>query len=210
MSGVDPVAAGLVASLNRPGGNLTGLSNFNTRLISKRFELLHQAVPRADTIAALVNPKTPVAQTIEAEARTAAQALGLRMDLLVASTEDEIDPAFGAAVQHGAGALLVGGDGYFNSRRAQFIALAARHRFPASFDRREIAMAGGLMSYGMNNFDMYRQVGIYTGQRVDHGMICGRSCANSDTVSALCACVDRTKFVAPASVGGPEFFAASV
>jgi putative ABC transport system substrate-binding protein len=164
MSGVDPVAAGLVASLNRPGGNLTGLSNFNTRLISKRFELLHQAVPRADTIAVLVNPKTPVAQTIEAEARTAAQALGLRMDLLVASTEDEIDSAFGAAVQHGAGALLVGGDGYFNSRRAQFIALAARHRLPASFDRREIAMAGGLMSYGMNNFDMYRQVGIYTGQ----------------------------------------------
>ncbi len=164
MSGVDPVAAGLVASLNRPGGNLTGLSNFNTRLISKRFELLHQAVPRADTIAVLVNPKTPVAQTIETEARTAAQALGLRMDLLVASTEDEIDAAFGAAVQHGVGALLVGGDGYFNSRRAQFIALAARHRLPASFDRREIAVAGGLMSYGMNNFDMYRQVGIYTGQ----------------------------------------------
>jgi putative ABC transport system substrate-binding protein len=164
VSGVDPVAAGLVASLNRPGGNLTGLSNFNTRLISKRFELLHQAVPRADTVAVLVNPKTPVAQTIEAEARTAAQALGLRMDLLVASTEDEIDTAFGAAVQRGSGALLVGGDGYFNSRRAQFIALAARHRLPASFDRKEIAMAGGLMSYGMNNFDMYRQVGIYTGQ----------------------------------------------
>jgi putative ABC transport system substrate-binding protein len=164
MSGVDPVAAGLVASLNRPGGNLTGLSNFNTRLISKRFELLHQAVPQADKIAVLVNPKTPVAQTIEAEARTAAQALGLRMDLLVASTEDEIDSAFGTAVQRGAGALLVAGDGYFNSRRAQFIALAARHRLPASFDRKEIAMAGGLMSYGMNNFDMYRQVGIYTGQ----------------------------------------------
>ena len=164
ISGVDPVAAGLVASLNRPGRNLTGLSNYNTRLISKRFELLHQAVPRAETIAVMVNPKTPVAQTIEAEARTAAQALGLRMDLLVAGTEDEIDTAFGAAVQHGAGALLVGGDGYFNSRRAQFVALAARHRLPASFDRREIAMAGGLMSYGMNNFDMYRQVGIYTGQ----------------------------------------------
>jgi putative ABC transport system substrate-binding protein len=164
MSGVDPVAAGLVASLSRPGGNLTGLSNYNTRLIAKRFELLHQVVPRANTIAVLVNPKTPVARTIEAEARTAAQALGLRMDLLVAGTEDEIDAAFGAAAQHGAGALLVGGDGYFNSRRAQFIALAARHRLPASFDRKEIAMAGGLMSYGMNNFDMYRQVGIYSGQ----------------------------------------------
>jgi putative tryptophan/tyrosine transport system substrate-binding protein len=164
MSGVDPVAAGLVASLSRPGGNLTGLSNYNTRLIAKRFELLHQAVPRADAIAVLVNPKTPVAQTIEAEARTAAQALGLHMDLLAASTEDEIDTAFRAAVQRGVGALLVGGDGYFNSRRAQFIALSVRHRLPASFDRKEIAMAGGLMSYGMNNFDMYRQVGIYTGQ----------------------------------------------
>ena len=164
MSGVDPVAAGLVASLSRPGGNLTGLSNYNTRLVAKRFELLHQAVPRADAVAVLVNPKTPVAQTIEAEARTAAQALGLHMDLLAASTEDEIDTAFRAAIQRGVGALLVGGDGYFNSRRAQFIALAARHRLPASFDRKEIAMAGGLMSYGMNNFDMYRQVGIYTGQ----------------------------------------------
>jgi putative tryptophan/tyrosine transport system substrate-binding protein len=130
ISGVDPVAAGLVASLNRPGRNLTGLSNYNTRLISKRFELLHQAVPRADTIAVMVNPKTPVAQTIEAEARTAAKALGLRMDLLVAGTEDEIDTAFGAAVQHGAGALLVGGDGYFNSRRAQFVALRHAIDFP--------------------------------------------------------------------------------
>jgi putative ABC transport system substrate-binding protein len=164
ITGVDPVAAGIVASLNRPGGNLTGLSNFNTRLIAKRFELLHQVVPRADTIAVLVNSKSPATQTIEAEARTAAQALGLRADVLGASTEGEIDAAFAAAVQRGAGALLVGGDAYFNSRRAQFIALAARHGLPANFDRREIAMAGGLMSYGMNNFDMYRQVAIYTGQ----------------------------------------------
>jgi putative ABC transport system substrate-binding protein len=164
ISGVDPVAAGLVASLGRPGGNLTGLSNFNTRLTAKRFELLHQVAPRADTIAVLVNPKSPATPTIAAEARTAAQALGLRADVLVAGTEDEIDAAFAAAVQHGAGALLVGGDAYFNSRRAQFIALAARHRLPAIFDRREIAMAGGLMSYGTSNFDMYRQFAIYTGQ----------------------------------------------
>ena len=164
ITGVDPVAAGLVASLARPGGNLTGLSNFNTRLIAKRFELLHQIVPRADTIAVLVNPNSPATQTIEAEARAAAQALGLRVDVLVASTEDGIDAAFGTAIQRGVGALLVGGDAYFNSRRAQFIALAARHRLPANFDRKEIAIEGGLMSYGMNNFDMYRQVGIYTGQ----------------------------------------------
>ena len=164
ITGVDPVAAGLVASLARPGGNLTGLSNFNTRLIAKRFELLHQIVPRANTIAVLVNPKSPATQTIEAEARAAAQALGLRVDVLVASTEDGIDEAFGTAVQRGVGALLVGGDAYFNKRRAQFIALAARHGLPANFDRKEIAIDGGLMSYGMNNFDMYRQVGIYTGQ----------------------------------------------
>jgi len=164
ISGVDPVAAGLVASLNRPGGNLTGLSNFNTRLIAKRLELLHQIVPRGNTIAVLVNSKSPATETIEAEARTAAQALGLRVDVFDASTEDEIDAAFVAAVQRGAGALLVGGDAYFNSRRAQFISLAARHGLPANFDRREIAMAGGLMSYGMNNFDMYRQLAIYTGQ----------------------------------------------
>jgi putative ABC transport system substrate-binding protein len=164
ITGVDPVAAGLVASLARPGGNLTGLSNFNTRLIAKRLELLHQIVPRAATIAVLVNPKSPATQTIEAEARAAAQVLGLRMDVLVASTEDGIDAAFGTAIQRGVGALLVGGDAYFNSRRAQFIALAARHRLPANFDRKEIAIDGGLMSYGMNNFDMYRQVGIYTGQ----------------------------------------------
>ena len=164
ITGVDPVAAGLVASLARPGGNLTGLSNFNTRLIAKRFELLHQIVPRANTIAVLVDPKSPATQTIEAEARAAAQALGLRVDVLVASTEDGIDEAFGTAVQRGVGALLVGGDAYFNKRRAQLIALAARHGLPASFDRKEIATDGGLMSYGMNNFDMYRQVGIYTGQ----------------------------------------------
>ena len=121
-------------------------------------------VPRAATIAVLVNPKSPATQTIEAEARAAAQVLGLRMDVLVANTEDGIDAAFGTAIQRGVGALLVGGDAYFNSRRAQFIALAARHRLPANFDRKEIAIDGGLMSYGMNNFDMYRQLGIYTGQ----------------------------------------------
>src|SRR5262245_24864987 len=119
ISGVDPVAAGLVASLNRPGGNLTGLSNLNTRLIAKRLELLHQTVPRGNTLAVLVNSKSPATETIEAEARTAAQALGLRVDVFDASTEDEIDAAFVAAVQRGAGALLVGGDAYFNSRRAR-------------------------------------------------------------------------------------------
>jgi putative ABC transport system substrate-binding protein len=164
ISGVDPIAAGLVASLNRPGGNLTGVSNYNTSLTAKRLELLHQVVPRADTIAVLVNSTSPAGQTIETEARSAAQALGLRLDVLGASTEGEIDAAFAAAAQRGAGGLLVAGDAYFNSRRAQLIALAARHRIPANYDRKEIAIDGGLMSYGMNNVDLYRQVGVYTGQ----------------------------------------------
>jgi putative ABC transport system substrate-binding protein len=164
ISGVDPIAGGLVASLNRPGGNLTGLSNFNTNLTAKRLELLHQVVPQATMIAVLVNSKSPATPTIEAEVRAAAQALGLRLDVLGASTEDEIDAAFVTAVQRGAGALLIGGDAYFNSRREQFIALAARNRLPVNYDRREIAMAGGLMSYGMNNLDVYRQAAIYTGQ----------------------------------------------
>ena len=164
ISGVDPIAAGLVASLNRPGGNLTGVSNYNTSLTAKRLELLHQVVPRADTIAVLVNSTSPAGQTIETEARSAAQALGLRLDVLGASTEGEIDAAFAAAAQRGAGGLLVAGDAYFNSRRAQLIALAARYRIPANYDRKEFAIDGGLMSYGMNNIDLYRQFGIYTGQ----------------------------------------------
>jgi ABC-type uncharacterized transport system substrate-binding protein len=164
ISGVDPIAAGFVTSLNRPGGNLTGLSTYNTSLTAKRLELLHQIVPRASTLAVLVNSKSPATQTIEAEARAAAQALGVRVEVLGASTEDEIDAAFVIAVQRGAGALLVAGDAFFNSRHAQFTTLATRHKLPAIYDRREVAMADGLMSYGMNYFDFYRQAGIYTGQ----------------------------------------------
>jgi putative ABC transport system substrate-binding protein len=164
ISGVDPIAAGFVTSLNRPGGNLTGLSNYNTSLTAKRLELLHQIVPRASTVAVVVNSKSPATQTIEAEARAAAQALGVRVEVLGASTEDEIDATFVSAVQRGAGALLVAGDAFFNSRHAQFTALAARYKLPTIYDRREVAMADGLMSYGMNYMDIYRQAGIYTGQ----------------------------------------------
>jgi ABC-type uncharacterized transport system substrate-binding protein len=164
ISGVDLVAAALVASLNRPGGNLTGISNFNTSLTAKRLELLRQIVPRAETMAVLLNSTSPAAQTTEAEARMAARALRARVDLLAASTVNEIDAAFAAAAERRAGALLVAGDAFFNSRRAQLIALATRYRLPVSYDRREIAMAGGLMSYGVNYFDFYRQAAIYTGQ----------------------------------------------
>jgi len=164
ISGVDPVAAGLVDSLRRPGGNLTGLSNFNTSLTAKRLELLHEIVPRASAIAVLVNPKSPASQIIDAGAGAAAQALGLQLEILAASSESEIDAAFATIGQRRVGALLVAGDAYFNIRRTQLTALAARHWLPAIYDRRDIAMAGGLMSYGINNFDMYRQAGIYTGQ----------------------------------------------
>ena len=164
ISGVDPIAAGFDTSLNRPGGNLTGLSNYNISLTAKRLELLHQIVPRASTVAVVVNSKSPATQTLEAEARAAAQALGVRVEVLGASAEDEIGAAFVIAVQRGAGALLVAGDAFFNSRHAQFTALAARHKLPSIYDRREVAMADGLMSYGMNYMDIYRQAGIYRGQ----------------------------------------------
>ena len=163
ISGVDPIAAGLVASLNRPGGNLTGLTNYNVSLTAKRLELLHQVAPRSGTVAVLVNSKSPATQTIEAEARAAAQALGLRVEVLGASTEDEIDAAFVIAVQRGSGALLVSGDAFFNSRRSQFTAhrgtpqTSGNLRSPRDRD-------GGGKSYGMNYFDIYRQAGIYTGQ----------------------------------------------
>jgi putative ABC transport system substrate-binding protein len=123
---------------------------------------------RTCTIAVLVNPKSPATQTIDAEAEAAAQALGLQLDVFAASSEGEIDAAFATIVQRGVGALLVAGDAYFNSRCTQFTALAARHRLPAIYDRREIAMAAGLVSYGINNFDMCRQASIYTGQ-ISHG-----------------------------------------
>jgi putative ABC transport system substrate-binding protein len=127
--GVDPIAAGLVASLNRPGGNLTGLTNYNVSLTAKRLELLHQVAPGSGTMAVLVNSKSPATQTIEAEARAAAQALGLRVEVLGAGTENEIDAAFAIAVERGSGALLVSGDAFFNSRRSQFTALAAHTNF---------------------------------------------------------------------------------
>jgi putative ABC transport system substrate-binding protein len=164
ISGADPVAAGLVSSLNRPGGNLTGMTNFNTRLTAKRLELLQQISPRAAMIAVLVNSKTPVTPMIESELRVAAQTLGVRAEVLGAASEDEIDRAFATAVARGAGAMLVSGDAYFNSRRSQITTLAGRHKLPAIYDRRDIAAAGGLLSYGMNYFDFYRQAGIYTGQ----------------------------------------------
>jgi putative ABC transport system substrate-binding protein len=164
ISGLDPVASGLVTSLNRPDGNLTGVSIFNVTLVAKRLELMHQVVPEAGVIALLVNPTTPAGQSMAAEGHRAAEILGLRLILLRASTESNIDSAFATLATERASALVVAGDSFFFSRFEQIAALAARYKVPAAYTRREETVAGGLMSYGTNVVDLYRQAGVYAGK----------------------------------------------
>ena len=162
--GIDPVAAGLVASLNRPGGNATGINFFAQEATSKRLALLHELVPRAARIAVLVNPaNAPTTDSTLSEAHQTAGALGLRVLVLKASTIGEIDEAFTTIVRERADALLVAGDGFYASRRSQFATLAARDRLPTSCANREMVEAGLLMTYGTNVAEMFRQVGIYAG-----------------------------------------------
>src|SRR6266446_6644319 len=161
VSGEDPVKFGLVASLNRPGGNITGVNTFNAVLGSKRLELLHELVPSVATIALLVNPNFPGAGLELGETQTAAGAVGRNLIILNASTESEIDAAFAALVQQRVGALAVTGDPLFVSRRDKIVALAARHAVPTIYVQREFAVAGGLIGYGTSITDAYRQVGIY-------------------------------------------------
>jgi putative ABC transport system substrate-binding protein len=160
----DPVKLGLVDSMNRPGGNVTGIHLFVIGLEPKRLELLRELVPNAGLIAVLLNPKNPEADSQVNFVQDAARAVGQPIQLLNASTEGEIDTAFAALVEQGAGAVLVGADPFFNSRRQQLIGLAARHRVPASYELREFAADGGLMSYGNNLAEAYRQVGVYAGR----------------------------------------------
>ena len=162
--GGDPVAAGLVASLARPGGNLTGVSILAVELMPKRLELLSELVPQARVIALLVNPNNPNAERIMRDVQEAARAKGVQLHILKAGTESEIDAAFASLVQLQAGALVVGADPFFNSRREQLVALAARHAVPAIYEWREFAAAGGLISYGASLTAAYRQVGIYAGK----------------------------------------------
>jgi putative tryptophan/tyrosine transport system substrate-binding protein len=157
----DPVGAGLVASLARPGGNLTGFTNIFIELMPKRLELLSELVPQARVIALLVNP--PFGSQI-AVVQQAARAMGLQLAILKAGTESEIDAAFASLVELGAGALLVGGDPFFAGRREQFVALASRYAVPASYMWPNFAAAGGLISYGVNNIAVFRQGGIYAGR----------------------------------------------
>jgi putative ABC transport system substrate-binding protein len=162
--GGDPVEDGLVAALNRPDANATGVSLFFGELVSKRLELLHELVPRAAVIAVLLNPNNPNADARWGNAQAAARAIGRQIHVFNANSESEVDKSFAALVQLGAGALLVGDDPFLESRRDKLVTLAARQAIPAVYPSREYTAAGGLMSYGASLTDAYRLVGIYTGR----------------------------------------------
>ena len=163
-TGLDPVKLGLVSSFNRPGGNVTGVSFLNNELGSKRLELLHELVPTATAIGLLVNTTNPVSQSEMSDVQAAARVLGLRLHVENASSEREIDAAFASFVQQRVDALFVASEAFYNVRRDQLAALAARHALPASYGVRDIVAAGGLMSYGTSLIDSYRKVGAYTGR----------------------------------------------
>jgi putative tryptophan/tyrosine transport system substrate-binding protein len=163
-TGGDPVELGLVASIARPGGNLTGLSVLGGELTPKRLELLSELVPQARVIALLANPNSALTEGIIRDAQEAARAKGVTLAILKAATESEIDAAFATFVQLHAGALLVAGDPFFDSRREQLVALASRHAIPAIYSERDFAAAGGLISYGPSRTAAYRQAGIYVGR----------------------------------------------
>ncbi len=162
--GGDLVAAGLVTSLARPGGNLTGISIMSTELNAKRFGLLSDLVPRAKVIALLVNPSNTTAERTIRDVQGDAYARGVRLHILKAGTEGEIDAAFTTLVQLHAGALVGSSDPYFNTRREQLLTLAAHHAVPAIWDWREFVVAGGLISYGVSLTASSRQFGIYVGR----------------------------------------------
>jgi putative ABC transport system substrate-binding protein len=164
ITAADPVMTGLVASLNRPEANVTGISMIGSTLEAKRLELLHEVVPQAAIIGVLINPNYPAAKVQTQEVQEAAGRLGVRVVLLNAGTEPEIDAAFAAFVQQKAGALLVGNDPFFGSLREKLASLAIRHKLPAISFRREFAEIGGLLSYGAHFADGYREAGVYAGK----------------------------------------------
>jgi putative tryptophan/tyrosine transport system substrate-binding protein len=162
--GEDPLKEGLVASFNRPDGNITGYTNFANQLIGKRMGLLREIVPNATKLALLVNPDNPNAEPDMKDAQASADALGRQLRVLTAKTERDFEGAFAAIVQEQVGGLLVGVDGLFEVNREQLAALALRHGIPAIFPQADYPASGGLMSYDANTTEMYRQVGIYTGR----------------------------------------------
>jgi ABC-type uncharacterized transport system substrate-binding protein len=163
--GDHPVKLGLVASLARPGGNATGINFFTAEVVAKRLGLLHELVPKAVRIAVLLNPaNAPITEVMLRDIPEAARAIGLQIQVLNAGTSREIEAAFATIVRDRADALFVTRDGFFTSRRSQFVTLAARDRIPTSCANREMVEAGLLMSYGTDNLEMFRQVGVMTGQ----------------------------------------------
>ena len=163
--GIDPVAAGLVTSLARPGGNVTGVTNINTELVSKQLELLRELVPKATVVALLVNPTSPeIAESVSKDLQLTASSLGLEFHILQASSERDFDSVFAALARLRVGALVIAPDAFFISRSEQLGALTAHHAIPAITQFREFAAAGGLMSYGGSFSEPVRQVGIYAGR----------------------------------------------
>jgi putative ABC transport system substrate-binding protein len=163
--GGDPVAAGLVTSLSRPSGNVTGVTGLTGELVPKRLEVLHELMPSATTIAVLINPTNPTFASAQLkDAQAAGPTLGLQVQVVEASTEAELDKAFAAVAQRRAGGLVIGADAFFNTRTEQLAALSIRHHVPTVFQYREFAMSGGLMSYGGSVTDLSRLVGLYVGR----------------------------------------------
>jgi len=163
--GTDPVKSGLIASFNKPGGNVTGIYQLSTELIGKRLGLLHEVVPAVTTIAVLVNPASAVAaNSTTKEAQAAARSLGLEIKLFATSNNRDIDAAFIQIAHERIGAVLIMPDTFFTSRRVQLATLAARHAIPAAYGQREYVEVGGLMSYGTNLADQWRRVGVYVGR----------------------------------------------
>src|SRR6266566_4277099 len=160
----DPVRIGLVASLNRPGGNLTGVTFLNVEIVPKMLELLHEVVPTATTMAALVNPTNPNAATWSTSLQGAARTLGLELNVLTASTEGDIDKVFAALIPLRVGGLVIVNDVFLITRQEQLAALALHHRVPTIFQTRASVVAGGLMSYAGSASDAYRQAGVYSGR----------------------------------------------
>ena len=162
--GADPVKLGLVASLNRPGGNITGISYLTADLGAKRLGLIHELVPNVSVGAVLINPNNPNAESVARDARESARSLGLQFHVLNAGTDHDIDTVFAGLIQQQIGMLLISADPFFLGRRVQFVALAARHAVPTIYFAREFVAAGGLMSYGTSLADAYRQAGVFAGR----------------------------------------------
>jgi putative ABC transport system substrate-binding protein len=163
-SGADPVAVGLVGSLNRPGGNVTGIGFESVEIAGKAFELLHELLPNATRITALINPTSTFSGAIRKKIQASAAALGLQLDVLNANSDSEIDNAFASVAQQPGASIMIGPDPFYTSRRAQIVSLAARYTVPAMYVVREFVEGGGLISYGPDLTNAYREAGTYTGR----------------------------------------------